>query len=238
MQPGPVDHFLAFLFGIVFPAIAIPHYARRREALRAGVPGIRMREYRDTILWLGGMGACTLAVWALAGRRWSRLGLEGQVSGPVITASVVILALALFFWIQTRWVRRDARARESVRAQVEQVDEFMPATGPELRAFHGVAVSAGIGEELFYRGFLLWYLGTMMPGLAAVVVSSLLFAIAHLMHGAAATWRAGLLGAAFCGLYVWTGTLWLPMLLHTAIDEFAGQAAFAARASGAASPES
>jgi membrane protease YdiL (CAAX protease family) len=90
-------------------------------------------------------------------------------------------------------------------------------------------VSAGIGEELFYRGFLLWYLGTVVSTAGAVVVSSTLFGLAHVMHGASAAARAGLLGVVFCGLYLWTGSLWVPMLLHTAIDWFSGRAAFVTR---------
>lgn len=234
MELGPWDHLLAFTFAVVFPAISIPLYVHRRPALQAGVAGMKLREYRDTVLWLGGMGACTLVVWGSSGRPWSALGLARSFSGPFLWAAAGALVLLAFFAYQLRTVRSDAHARESVRAQLAAVDDFMPATAQELRVFTAVAASAALGEELFYRGFLLWYLGSALPVAAAVSVSSLLFGLGHVMHGSSAAWRAALLGVVFCGLYLWTGTLWIPMLLHAAIDWFSGRAGFASRSPVAA----
>jgi membrane protease YdiL (CAAX protease family) len=128
------------------------------------------------------------------------------------------------------------RTRASLQAQAAEVDEYLPRTPGEGRLFHGVAVSAGVGEELFYRGFLVWYLSTWLPLAAAVAAAAVMFASAHAMHGRSATIKAGVLGLVFSGLYLWTGALYLPMLLHTLIDWFAGAASRAARMPAALRP--
>ncbi len=235
MTAGILDHALAVGFSLVYPAITYPLYGRRRPALHAGLPGARMREYRDTILGLAGMGAATLAVWGLAGRRWADLGLGVPSPGaPNVIASLALLLLAAFFAYQLRLIRSDPRAQEALRVQVVPVEEFLPTTEQEGRRFMGIAASAAIGEELFYRGFLVWYLSAFLPVLAAIGVSAVVFALAHVMHGASNTYRAGLMGLGCSGLYAWTGALWVPMVLHALIDGFAGRAALAARAPAAA----
>jgi membrane protease YdiL (CAAX protease family) len=233
MTAGVLDHALAVGFGFLFPAITYRLYARRRPALHAEFPGARMREYRDTILGLAAMGACTLAVWWLAGRPWADLGLGvPTLRAPTAIASLAVLLLAALFAYQLRLIRSDPRAQEAVRTQAAAVEEFLPTTEPEGRRFLWIAVSAGIGEELFYRGFLVWYLSALLPALAAIGVAATVFALAHVMHGVTNTYRAGLLGLLCSGLYAWTDALWVPMFLHTLIDGFAGRASLAARVGG------
>jgi len=226
--PGLWDHALALVFGIAFPAMSFAFYDRRRTALRAGEAGIRPREYRDTILGLSAMGACTLLLWWARGRRWDELGLVAAVTPAFLTVAAATVAMIGFLAYQLRLVQSDPRARASVRRQLAGVEEFMPTTPRELRAFTAVSASAAVGEELFYRGFLLFYLGSIMPPAAGVAASSAVFALAHAMHGPSAALRAGLLGVLLCGIYLWTGTLWLPMLLHGSIDWFSGRAAYTA----------
>lgn len=231
MTPGPLDHLLAVVFGVGFPIVAYVQYERRRPALEADAPGVRLREYRDTIGWLAGMGLSTVIAWALAGRQWSNLGLGAprwDVSTWVVVA--VLLITAVFFGWQLRLLRTDARAREMLRAQAAHVDEYLPRNAHEGRVFNGVALSAGIGEEIFFRGFLTWYLLSYLPPVAAAVGTAAVFASAHLMHGVAAALRAGLLGLLFSGIYAWTGSLYGPMILHSLVDWFAGRAALAGRA--------
>ena len=40
---------------------------------------------------------------------------------------------------------------------------FLPRDDRELRAFVGLSATAGIVEEIIYRGFLIWCLALLMP---------------------------------------------------------------------------
>ena len=233
-MPGALDHLLAAGFGVVYAAIAYVWYERRRPDLAAGRAGARLREYRDTILALGAMGVCTVAVWRLAARPWTELGLGGLApTRATAVAGIGVVAVAALFGFQLWKIRSDPRWQQAVREQTAAVDEYLPTTAAEGHRFFALAASAGIGEELFYRGFLTWYLDAYLPALAAVALSVVAFAAAHLMHGRQATLRAGAMGAIFSGLYAWSGALWLPFVLHFLIDAFAGQAALASRRAAA-----
>jgi membrane protease YdiL (CAAX protease family) len=85
---------------------------------------------------------------------------------------------------------------------------------------------AGIGEEIFFRGYLYRSLRGRWGVAAGAVISSLLFGIRHatqlglLYHdypwGAALSWSlfAAVAGLGFCWLYEKTGSLTAPILAH------------------------
>jgi membrane protease YdiL (CAAX protease family) len=57
-----------------------------------------------------------------------------------------------------------------------------------------------------------------MPTWAVIVVSSLAFGLGHSYQGAGGVARVTLIGLAFGAFYVFTGTIWLPMLAHAVLD--------------------
>ena len=57
-----------------------------------------------------------------------------------------------------------------------------------------------------------------MPTWAAVVVTSLVFGLAHSYQGPAGMARVSLVGLAFAGLYLLSGSLWLPIVAHAILD--------------------
>jgi membrane protease YdiL (CAAX protease family) len=125
-------------------------------------------------------------------------------------------------------VRRDPAARAAARDALAPVQEYFPRTAGEQRLFQGVAFAAGTGEEIYYRGFLLWYLSAYVSVVPAVLLSSALFGIAHVMHGAQATIRSTAMGVVLAVLYLVSGSLWASILLHTAVDLSSGQTGVAA----------
>ena len=225
---GVLDHALAVVFAIGFPLVNTPLYARRQPALRAGDAAVRRREYLETIVWLASMGLASIVVWLLTNRTLGMLGLGWETSWQAITALVAALFLSALLFLQVRGVRRDPSMRAMARKTLEPVREYLPTTRTQIRLFRGVAISAGIGEEIYYRGFLLWYFSQFMSLPWAVVMSSALFGLAHVMHGVQATVRSTVMGFALAGLYLLSGVLWASMLLHTAVDLSSGETGVAA----------
>ena len=99
---------------------------------------------------------------------------------------------------------------------------FMPQTKRELNNFYVVSFTAGIVEEIVYRGFVIWYFGQYMPLWGAVVVSSVAFGLGHSYQGASGAVRVSLIGLAFGTLYVVTGSIWLPIIAHILLDVLQG----------------
>ena len=87
-----------------------------------------------------------------------------------------------------------------------------------------VLISAGIAEEIVYRGYLFERMRTWLgPGdgrvTAAILVSSVLFAAAHYVdQGFPGVEQALMTGVVFAGLYAWRKELWIVMVAHAAFD--------------------
>ena len=126
-----------------------------------------------------------------------------------------------FYAQQARTVAASPDAQASLRKQLESqpnVRMILPATVREARAFAGVSITAGICEEVLYRGYLLWYLQSLGLGPGAVVVAIVAFGITHAFQGIRGMVGTGVMGAVFMGLYLLTGSLVAPIVFHATVD--------------------
>ncbi|MBN2243478.1 MAG: CPBP family intramembrane metalloprotease, partial [Acidobacteria bacterium] len=111
-----------------------------------------------------------------------------------------------------------------------------PALAPKCKLIFArtLSLTAGFCEEVLYRGFLMWYAMTWLPGAAAVLVSAVLFGAAHLYLGwGVGVLRATIMGGVLGAAYLLTGTLWVPIVLHAAVDVTSGLTASTAFEQGA-----
>ena len=123
-------------------------------------------------------------------------------------------------------VRRIEKTRRPGLARLLlELKELLPHTSRESRLWLLLSFSAGICEELLFRGFLPWYflvlgplLGLQVSVLAAFILSSILFGFAHVYQGWKGAVGTGLMGALLAYLYFSTGSLILPIVCHILID--------------------
>ena len=111
-------------------------------------------------------------------------------------------------------------ARRKLAAATEEL-ALLPRSARERRWFAAVAVAAGVGEELLYRGFLWYALSMELPGLALGwrwAIAAAIFGLGHTYQKAKGVVVTGLMGAGFMGLYLATGTLLPVIILHALVD--------------------
>ncbi len=221
----PVDHLFIFLLFVAQPVYGLIE-ARRYDAREAaGLPFDRFRFYAETAVIEWAFLAVLLAAWIGFGRPLAGLGFVAP-GGPGFWIGSAVLGLIvgylLYGW---RWA---LRAGDSERtAQIESIGKlirYLPRTNRELGSFVGISLTAGIVEEIVYRGFALWYFGQFMPLWAAVVASSVAFGLGHSYQGPAGALRCATLGLGFALLYVGSGSIWLPIVAHFLLDALQGLA--------------
>ena len=224
-----LDHILFALICLALPLVDwLWLYPRLVRTTAAGVTGARERGYIHTILTAWGLTACVLALWIVLGRPldYLRLGLGyGLRAGIGLALAVAYAALA---WAQRRAVLRRPDAAELVRRQLGRADALMPRTLREYRLFQLVAITAGICEEILYRGFVMWYLAVWTGAIPAALISSVLFGLAHIYIGIPHVIRSMIVGGVFAVLVLGTGSLWPAVVLHAVIDLFSGDLAYRA----------
>jgi membrane protease YdiL (CAAX protease family) len=106
---------------------------------------------------------------------------------------------------------------------VDVMIEIVPQTALEKVVFVLLSITAGICEELTFRGFLLTGLivATGSTGLA-VLLSSFVFGLMHAHQGAGGALRAAALGAVLCVPVLLTGSLYPAMAAHALADVAGG----------------
>lgn len=223
----PLDHVFFVVLALVSPLIDYFWlYPRLTRATAAGVPGARPRFYLAGALTQWGLTAGALALWASRGRPWAALGLGSgsplRLGLGLALAAVVIGLLAA----QRRALFARPERFELVLRQVGSAVPLLPHTVDERRGFTRLAITAGICEEVLYRGYVLWYAAVWTGPVAAVVISSILFGAAHLYLDGRSAIRAGIVGAVMAGLVLLSGSLWPAMILHAAVDINSGDLAF------------
>ena len=102
-----------------------------------------------------------------------------------------------------------------------EVAILLPRTDDERRLFTVVGITAGVCEEWLYRGFFLAVVAAVLggsPSFVLVVVAAVAFGLAHAYQGWAGIVLTGVLGGIMAALYLDTGSLLWPVLLHAVID--------------------
>jgi uncharacterized protein len=220
----PWDFWLIFFV----LSVLLPWRGHLRLKKLRTIPQIGTRErlalYFSTIAfqWL----AAALTVW----RAWARgltleeLGLVIHGRGRIVLAAIVGAAtLGGLQWLNLRRIGRSSgKARSFMQALAEKI---LPQAKAELLPFLALALTAGICEEFLYRGFAMAALTRAgLPAWAVVLLSSVLFAMAHLYQG-----RAGIVSTLVIGTVFGTARIAYdgvaPVIVwHSTVDAVAGVA--------------
>jgi len=218
-----VDGVWALFLAAVVPYLASLTFRRFERALASGAARAREQGYRRTILgqWL--TAAAAVATWLLLGRTLAALGLGGARGAGFWWGGGVVLVACVLLMLQMRTVCADPEKLAAARAKFEPVRALLPADDREARWFDALGLTAGICEEIVYRGYLFAVLTALFGTVAAAALSALVFGLAHAYQGVRGVAGTALAGAVAAGLVVWTGALWAPMVLHVVVDWTSGR---------------
>ncbi len=228
-MPTTIDLIIVGLIAVVYPVWDyVWGWPRMLRTIRSGRPDPRLPVYREIIggLWL--MTFVIAGLWIRADRPWSALGLVWPTGWRLgVTAALVLATLALHALRTGSIARLDPRRLARVRSSDASWVAFAPHTRAEYAWFQAVSVTAGICEELIYRGFLVWALQPWLTLWGAALASVVSFAFAHAYEGRRAAVSVGILGAIFAVLAILTGSILPGMVLHALVDHLSSRTSYA-----------
>lgn len=207
---------------------------RRFEGRLRSDPGARRSFYARLLVLEWGLALLALVVWLGApGVDAGQVGLRWPVQWPGPVTGGVVLLVLVFVVVSTRALRggvlleaaeparrRPGQGRHS-ESPAHATLALLPRTAGERRLFTVVGVTAGVCEEWLYRGFFLAVVAAVGGGLSdgvLIVVAAAAFGLAHAYQGPVGIGTTGLLGGIMAAVYLQTGSLLLPVLLHAVID--------------------
>jgi len=219
---GWLDMILLAVIIIAWPIYA--HINRKMypiEEIRDD-PNIRTKSYNLSLLELWGLTIAILLVWGIAERSFEALGFQYVPS----LAMLVVWGVALFGLGYSAWqlygVHTNQETRQNIAKQLRDVGEMtqllMPKTNREYWHSMLLAVTAGITEEVIFRGYLIWALGLFVPIWAASILSVCVFVFLHLYQKTAGLIQVTAFAVVATIMYIACGSLWPVIILHIGID--------------------
>jgi len=165
--------------------------------------------------------ALVAAAVAIAHRHGLGLGELGQTLGNPLTTLAVIALGFVGLLALTGFNRHQIRhaSREELESTVRRARKFVPVGSAEILGFAFVALTAGICEEILYRGWLVNFLGALFGSIwVGMVAGAALFGIGHAYQGRQGIIATGLLGILFGAMFVLVRSLVPGQAIHAAID--------------------
>ena len=227
------DHLLvlALASAVLLWCWRFPHLAR---ADAAGTPGGRLRYYPFEIGPLWAIAAGVVALWIADRRPWSALLLGGSAPWRLALGWALAGAYVWLTFSQRRMVlARPGRLARLIDA-LGSVRPMLPRTRGERSGFAALAITAGICEELLFRGFVLWYATVWTGPVGGFLISSMLFGIMHAYLGVEQVPRAAIVGVYFYVMAMTAGSLLPAMVCHAITDLVSGDLGYRALATDAA----
>lgn len=229
---------IIFLIVLVILSTAIPALDAQRTKKLLAKPiteSVRMRFYAEAIV----MGWSMLVVCAVFGFfsevGFGDIGIRGLrfEYNLWFTLIVCVLCGLLFLdraykiigYITSKKFR--AAIHENMLSGMEKNPKsvestlIVPRSKKEKIACSFVALTAGICEEIIFRGFLFFLLQTVFPDLHivfVVLIAMAIFGVGHIYQGVGGMVKTAFIGGVFGCLYLATGSLILPIVFHFVID--------------------
>lgn len=222
-----MDAVIILIAGVLVPIHGWLSFPRIRDLVRRGGGPMRIRAYRSTIAMQWLVLGLVIVAWINGERSAADLGLVWPATawGAVVgVAGVAVLAALLT--AQVWAVKSRPKLRRAVARQLQNVDVLIPRDRHQYKWFAALSITAGICEEVLYRGFLIWIISQWASLISALLLSALIFGIAHSYQGVRGVARTCLVGIGLGALYLFSGSLWPPIAAHALIDLFSGLAGF------------
>lgn len=211
LAPG----ILSWLF-VATVTVALPLAVMSQERRLAAVQAVGYVLERRHV-YLGAVATHALLLvgaWLAAREAGAALFPDASISVRGVLIGLSALTLGLLPLLERFSHGGAARARTELIA---------PRTTGETAAFVGVSVSAGISEEIAYRGVLFLLLAHVMGGWwFPALLAAGAFGVAHLFQGWRAAGLAALIGLVAQVVVGLTGTLLVAIGVHIVHDVVAG----------------
>jgi membrane protease YdiL (CAAX protease family) len=211
---------------LAFLGVVVPWRGRARLRTLLALPSVGTKEkivlYATTIgfQWV----VAIIVAWRALARGFTvpELGLSHRNSLAVLVNSVIGAAiLGGLHWLNLRRIgKMDGPAPELMRNIANRV---LPKNLVEFLPYVALAVTAGVCEEFLYRGFAMAALSKVgLPTWLVVLLTSLLFGLAHTYQGKSGVAGTSLMGLIFGVFRVLTESLVPVTIWHATVDIVAG----------------
>jgi len=214
---------LILVLAVAMPLVGIWNFRRLLWWIEERRVDARTRSYRWILAMEWALTLVFAGWWLAEGRGLEALRLVPAAEGWQWLAVGLGMAATVFFIGQMVVVLRKPDELRKMICQAGEIASLGPQTDGEIRLFAAVSITAGVCEEIVYRGALLAVLVPVVGTWPAVALSSVIFGLGHAYQGAVGIAKTAAVGLVMALLAVFTGSLFVPIVLHAVIDLTSGR---------------
>lgn len=210
------------MLAIQVPVVAWGYYLQHRAGSGASVlpqdlnvaplyVSVLVLEWGLLALVRRGVNARGIKVWELAGVH--------RIKAKDVLRDV---AIGISFLVVAEWAARILNSLMGPYA-AKSIQSILPRSTPEVVLWIAISVSAGICEEIVYRGYFQKQFAAYTNSVAAaVVLQGVVFGVAHAYQGLHQVIIIAMLGMLYGCLAAWRKNLRANMIAHAASDIWSG----------------
>ncbi len=203
---------------LVEPIVRTNFYRMLKKQLKID-PSARLLFYRTQVLWEWSWVVVLILIVIPIKAPLQWLGLVQ----PNLIGWIILLALLVGVVLSIVLLRSSPRALAAMRRSLESSSILLPSTAAERKWFAITAITAGICEELLYRGFLMSYIPTIFPMFARQfvvisIISGVVYGLSRAYLGFRGISQAALTGFSFAIVYFLGGSLIPAIVVHALVE--------------------
>jgi membrane protease YdiL (CAAX protease family) len=203
---------------LIEPLLRTNFYRMLKKQLNID-PTARLLFYRTQVLWEWSWVVVLVLIVVPIPEplKWLGLVLPNQFGWIILLALLIGVVLSIFL------LRRNPNAMAAMRRSLESSSILLPTTPSERKWFAVTAITAGICEELLYRGFLMSYLPSNFPMFAGQfilisILSGIIYGLSRVYLGMKGILQTALTGFSFAIVYFLSGSLLPAMVVHILVE--------------------
>lgn len=211
-----LPHMLFAYTVLVEPLLRINFYRAYKKQINIDTSA-RVLFYRTQVLWEWSWVIVLGIIVARASNPLTTLGL----TLPAPIGWIIMAALLLGIGLSIVLIRRSPGAMASMQKSLESSAVLLPSTPTERKWFAATAITAGICEELLYRGFLIPYLHynfKIQDWTIIAILSGIIYGLSRLYQGFKGFSQAALTGFAYTYVYLFSGSVVPAIVFHILLE--------------------
>ncbi|MCL2406703.1 MAG: CPBP family intramembrane metalloprotease [Defluviitaleaceae bacterium] len=195
---------------------------RLKLAVSTAVPGTKVKRYVKSIIKAWIQTAAVLAIVLISDISFRDIGFRPLNPTDNMRSTVItfILCGALLTHMVIPIIK-PIYGQKTVKKYGSGNALALPRNKKERLWWTAVSATAGITEEIIFRGFLFYLFFAIFPGIAPITVvfaSGAIFGLCHMYQGTRGVVMTGAIGVGMGYLYIAAGSLIPVILLHFSID--------------------
>lgn len=224
--PNIADHVLMVFMGIILPFFAVFKSQPDLKNIEFDTSTKLSVYYSNSLmLWLPTI--IIFVLWWWTGRPFADLGLPWPIPAISQMALLLYAVFILLYAADVLLELRNDKKRAETLAHWKKRTPFLPETGYEFKHFMVVCISAGVCEEVIFRGYFMTYFASVLGDadwakVLTVLLPAFIFAFAHLYQGWKVVFKISVMAVLFGLIFLLSGTIWWLIVLHFWIDFIGG----------------